>query len=213
MSTRIREYPAGTTPRRATPGDFFLTEEAEFGSHRVQRMLAAVASKFVHVGGHIWFGDDDCARWAHAGMVVEPNGAIIEANPRGVGKTHLSKYHDKNIAVIHPDVTDEQRHLAVQAAYAQLGRPYDFLKLLALVINGICGFSLTAGLDHHDICSELVARCTEKYIVGYDSNIPNVSPPAIAKEWNVQSSQPAPTHNIIDSAIETLSLIRKVMHI
>src|ERR1700755_1459003 len=40
-------------------------------------------------------GDDELAHWSHAGIIVSPQGHLIEVVPRGVVLNHLENYRDQ----------------------------------------------------------------------------------------------------------------------
>ena len=107
------------------------------------------------------------SRWNHCFIYIG-DGKIVEANPKGVAVSPVSKYQ-----VIawnrHEDLTDDQRQSIVKCALATVGKSYSFLTiaLIALRILGIKVFSnsrVMARMAQKEgyICSELVAECYDK---------------------------------------------------
>lgn len=107
------------------------------------------------------------SRWNHAFIYVG-DGKIIEANPRGVEVSDVSKY-----PVIawnkHQELSESERQTIAQSALATVGKSYSFLTiaLLAFRILGVRIFSNTwviakLAMKEGYICSELVAECYDK---------------------------------------------------
>lgn len=107
------------------------------------------------------------SRWNHAFIYVG-DGKIVEANPRGVEVSDVSKY-----PVIawnkHQELSESERQTIAQSALATVGKSYSFLTiaLLAFRILGVRIFSNTwviakLAMKEGYICSELVAECYDK---------------------------------------------------
>ena len=101
------------------------------------------------------------SRWNHAFIYIG-NDEIVEANPRGVAISPVSKY--KEIAWNqHEDLTDNQRKIIVNKAKSFVGSPYGFgaILVIALKILGLRFIpkilSNVAENEKSVICSQLVA--------------------------------------------------------
>lgn len=101
------------------------------------------------------------SRWNHAFIYIG-NDEIVEANPRGVAISTVSKY--KEIAWNqHEDLTDNQRKVIVNKAKSFVGSPYGFgaILVIALKILGLRFIpkilSNVAENEKSVICSQLVA--------------------------------------------------------
>jgi hypothetical protein len=106
------------------------------------------------------------SRWNHAFIYVG-EGVIVEANPTGVALSPVAKY--PRIAWNHhEELTDEQRKIIVDTAVDQVGLPYDFMDIVALLLR-IFGlkvpiYKLFKVLARRKswFCSELVTHCYNK---------------------------------------------------
>ena len=104
------------------------------------------------------------SRWNHAFIYVG-EGIIVEANPTGVAISPVTKY--PQIAWNqHDNLSKKVRDKIVKAAHAEVGKPYAFLDILALVFR-ILGLRFLRPnvfwkkLSRKDswFCSELVSHC------------------------------------------------------
>ena len=104
------------------------------------------------------------SRWNHSFIYIG-NGKIIEANPKGVEISDVSKY-----LVIawnqHEILSDQQRQIIVWKANQIIGKPYGFFVIADLAFR-ILGLKILANTrlmkylstKNGYICSELVAEC------------------------------------------------------
>lgn len=104
------------------------------------------------------------SRWNHSFIYIG-NGKIIEANPKGVEISDVSKY-----PVIawnqHEVLSDQQRQIIVWKANQIIGKPYGFFVIADLAFR-ILGLKILANTrlmkylstKNGYICSELVAEC------------------------------------------------------
>jgi uncharacterized protein YycO len=106
------------------------------------------------------------SRWNHCFIYVG-NDLIVEANPKGVALSPVSKYPlvawNK-----HEELFQTQRENIAYHAKALVGRPYSFFTIAGMVLR-ILGFKflsnrLLKAISKYDnyICSELVAECYRK---------------------------------------------------
>ena len=106
------------------------------------------------------------SRWNHA-LIYIGNGQVIEANPKGIQVSPLSKYPEGTIAWNqHENLTPEERTVIVGEAHKLVGKPYDFFTILVLALRILglkllSNMSLLRRLAENDgfICSELVDHC------------------------------------------------------
>lgn len=107
------------------------------------------------------------SRWNHA-FVYIGDGYIVEATPKGVIKSKVSKY--TNVAWNkHESLNHEERQQIVMFALKAVGQPYNFIVIgnIALRILGLKLLAKTKLMYHWAqatkgyICSELVAEAYE----------------------------------------------------
>jgi uncharacterized protein YycO len=102
------------------------------------------------------------SRWNHAFIYIG-DGKIVEANPKGVAISNVSKY--KDIAWNqHEQLTEAQRQKIVKRAKQMVGEPYGFGAILVIAFK-ILGLKVISKLrkfaenEKSVICSQLVAMC------------------------------------------------------
>lgn len=100
------------------------------------------------------------SRWNHAFIYIG-DGKIVEANPKGVAISDVSKY--KDIAWNqHEQLTEAQRQKIVKRAKQMVGEPYGFGAILVIALK-ILGLKIIPKLrkfaenEKSVICSQLVA--------------------------------------------------------
>lgn len=107
------------------------------------------------------------SRWNHAFIYIG-DGQIVEANPTGVEISPVTKY--PNIAWNrHDDLSDDLRAKIVELARKEVGKPYAFVDIAALVLR-ILGLRFVSdnwlwrklSSKNSWFCSELVSGCYRK---------------------------------------------------
>ena len=181
----------GATATSFAPGDFFLV--CDWNEDFLGRLIRA--------GERAQLGNGDAARWSHSGLIVSSDGDIVEAEAKGIQHNNISKYTNADLYVVHPVASEEQRTLAVAQALSFVGDKYGVLDFISLAFQCLFGWPLTVALDNQFICSGLVARCTEKYIIGYPKASENMMPAHLAYYWKVASGEVMPTFNWFDKLL------------
>lgn len=107
------------------------------------------------------------SRWNHAFIYVGDN-QIVEANPTGVEISPVSRY-SKIAWNQHDELSDEARTIIIQMAREEVGKPYAFVDIAALVLR-ILGLRFVSNnwlwrklaSKNSWFCSELVSGCYRK---------------------------------------------------
>lgn len=106
------------------------------------------------------------SRWNHCFIYVG-NDYIVEANPKGVELSSVSKY-PKIAWNQHEELFETTRQNIAYHAKALVGRPYSFFTIAGMVLR-ILGFKFLSNkilkkISKYDnyICSELVSECYRK---------------------------------------------------
>ena len=194
----VFEYPHDQYPVVTYPGDFGLVCDWK------EDLLGSL----IRAGERVWYGNTDFARWTHAFMIVGPHGEIVEANAGGVQRKNISEYANADFVVVHPTaVMDYQRMLACECAQAMVGETYGYVDYLGLVPRAIFHWNLSVHAGNAPICSELVARCSEKYISKYDWSVEEMMPASLAAYWHVRTDQPLPKLNLWDRFLNVVGSI------
>lgn len=190
----VQHLVPGEVATTFVPGDFFLV--CDWNEDFLGRLIRA--------GERVQFGNVDATRWSHSGMIVSVDGDIVEAEAAGIQRNNISKYQNADLYVVHPDASTEQRDLAVAQAISYVGDNYGIVDFISLALQCLFGWKLTVLWDQQFICSGLVARCTEKYIVGYPKAPENMMPAALAFFWKVASGQVLPEFNWFDKVLNAV---------
>ena len=74
------------------------------------------------------------SEWDHAGVIINDDLDIIEAEPGGARRGRLREYAGHDLLVSDDDLSDEQRVRIVARAVAFEGRPYGWLDIIALLL-------------------------------------------------------------------------------
>lgn len=115
-----------------------------------------------------WLIRRACHSWAdHAGVFIDNEGGIVEAEPGGVRAGHIGEYAGCRIAVnLGEDMTVDQRRIVAQAAKDMVGEAYN---VLGIVDDGLEALGAPwkwlarhAENDHEVICSQAVALAGHK---------------------------------------------------
>ena len=199
MAARITHHPPGKNPVTFVPGDFFI----------VCDWKEDLLGKLIQAGSRVRYGNTDLARWDHSGMIVGPTGAIVEAMAAGIQLNNIIEYQDADLFVVHTDASNEQRNLAVGQAVRSVGAKYDVLDFVALAIQCIFGGKMSLHSDGRFICSGLVARCTEKYIISYSRAPEQMMPSDLAAHWGVKTGQPLPKQGLFDKFLNGVAAVGK----
>lgn len=101
--------------------------------------------------------------WAdHALIVVDDAGSIVEAEPGGVRRGHLSEYSGRQMKAF-TQGTGDQRTRVAQAAISMIGVPYDDLDIVDIGLDEIGihwgWLQRLVEKQHSLICSQMVAKC------------------------------------------------------
>lgn len=103
------------------------------------------------------------SRYDHVFVIVSPDGDIVEAEPGGARKAHISKYAGRRMIRSNDTMDSTATNTIVKNALSMVGVPYNDLAILDDGLESLGLFwSWLANLadgDHEVICSQLVALC------------------------------------------------------
>jgi len=146
----VERYGHGEEARGPEPGDFILAHR-----HHLLAGLISQAQRRRFRGDQAVF-----AHWSHAGLVVDSDGSLVEAEPLGVVRSLLSKYRDDEYHLVRlgAEFTAEGRERAAAYATKQIGQAFGYLSLLGAFLYLLFGWPLKLMRRNHQICSSLVVR-------------------------------------------------------
>jgi hypothetical protein len=195
--------PPGEQPEAFTPGDFSLHRAS---TSKGRGGATTVLGKLIQAGERRRFGNSDYARWTHSTLIVSSTGDIVEAIESGVKLNNISKYRNTDYMIVHVDAPPEQRQMAAELALEISKRHdgYGILNFIALAFQALFGWSLSLHVDNQFICSGLVSRATEKYIVLYPRSPEDMMPADLAAYWGAQSGEPLPKPGFFGRLLDLL---------
>jgi hypothetical protein len=191
---------------RYTPGDFGLERASNADGSTPSKI-----SQLIMAGERSRFGKTSFALWSHSFLVVSEEGHIVEANRAGVEERHISEYEGRDFVVVNTKASPEQRALAVAGARSHLGTEYGILDFVSLAFQAIFGWELALSNNDQMICSELVARYTEKYLPGYSLPAQSMMPADLAHFWGVTDAEKPPPLGWFGKFLNLLLLPRKLL--
>ncbi|MGH3930256.1 MAG: hypothetical protein ACRDTF_09810 [Pseudonocardiaceae bacterium] len=179
-------YPPGVTATEFNPGDFILVE-----GHGFQGRLITLGQKL-----RIHGADRKYVKWAHAALIVDCDGTLIEAVGRGVRKWSLDDYKERHYEIFRIEASDEDRAQVVAFARWALDRhsKYGPLTILSIGLSMLTGSKLTFFIDGQFVCSGLVASALERTGSIFNRSASNITAADLAKYFD-----PAQRRHLADS--------------
>jgi hypothetical protein len=152
MATAER-YGPGEEAKNLVPGDFILAHRHHF----IGRLISQ-AQKRRFKGA-----DGVFAHWSHTALVVETDGALVEAEITGVRQNPISRYraYEYHLVRLGSDFSSEGRTRAVVYAKAQVGQGFGFLEMFGATLYLLFGWPVRLVRRGHEICSGLVVRALQ----------------------------------------------------
>jgi uncharacterized protein YycO len=149
----VERYGPGEEASDFSPGDFIL-------SHRHNPI-----SRLISAGEKRRFRGPDAvyAHWSHCALLVDRDGALVEAESTGVRRSPISRYRagEYHLVRIGPDFEPAARERSVQYANAQVGQSFGYLALAGAAIYLLTGWPLRLMRRNHQTCSGLVVRAMQ----------------------------------------------------
>jgi len=160
------------------PGDFILTHR----SGPIPRLIRA--------GQRLRFRGPDrtYAHWSHSALIVDAQGAIVEAEASSVRRDHLSRYKDSEYHVVHLGDTANERDRRQAVAFAErlVGQAFGFGEMAAISVSLLSSRRLAFTRKSHLICSVLVARALERTDAVFELDPSAMLPADLAKHYGVK---------------------------
>jgi uncharacterized protein YycO len=175
----IERYGPGEEATNWTPGDFILTHR-----HNPIAQLISVGEKRRFRGAEAVY-----AHWTHCALIVEDDGALVEAESRGVQRSPIARYkaNEYHLVRLAPEFAPDGRQRSVAYAEAQVGKAFGYFALLGAALFLLTGAPFRLMRQDHQICSGLVVRALQAggLLHGVD---PELTLPAdLAKIFNVRA--------------------------
>ena len=168
---------AGGAPRR---GDFILTHGDEW------------TSRLIRFGQNIRFRGERAkyTYWNHTALVVDEEGAIVEALGTGVAQRSIHDYDPTQYTVVRIKASDGDRAEAAAFACASVGAKYGSVSIVSIAISLITGGTFAFAIDGQLICSGLVARALERTTAIFKHDPARIMPAELAEFFAVEPPPP-----------------------
>ena len=150
---KVERYGPGDEAGDLVPGDFILAHR-----HNLIAGLISQAQKRRFKGP-----DSAYAHWSHSAMIVERDGALVEAEVMGVRQNPISRYRadEYHLVRLGTDFSSEARTRAVAYSRAQVGQGFGFLDMFGASLYLLFGWPVRLARRGHEICSGLVVRALQ----------------------------------------------------
>jgi hypothetical protein len=149
----VERYGPGEEAKDFVPGDFILAHR----NHFLARLISQ-AQKRRFKGADTVF-----AHWSHTALVVETDGALVEAEIMGVRQNPISSYRaaEYHLVRLGSEFSSDGRARAVGYAKAQVGQGFGFLDMFGASLYLLFGWPVRLIRRGHEICSGLVVRALQ----------------------------------------------------
>jgi hypothetical protein len=152
MATAER-YGPGEEARDFVPGDFILAHR----NHVIARLISQAQKR------RFRGADAPYAHWSHIALIIDANGALVEAEIAGVRQNPISTYRAREYHLVRlgAEFSRQGRALAVAYARAQVGQGFGFLEMFGAGLYLLFGWPVRLIRRGHEICSGLVVRALQ----------------------------------------------------
>lgn len=169
-----------TTAGAPRAGDFILTHGDEWTSELIrfgQRLRYRGASaKYTY--------------WNHAALLVDDDGAIVEALGTGVARRSIHDYDPTQYTVVRIEASDEDRAEAATFACSAVGAQYGWVTIVSIALSLVTGGKFSFAIDGQLICSGLVARALERTNAIFRHDPARIMPAELAELFHVDPPPP-----------------------
>lgn len=174
----VERYGPGVDATAFEPGDFLLTHR-----HHLMAALISWAERRRFKGPDAAF-----AHWSHAALVVGDDGALVEAESKGVVRSPISKYHgdEYHLVRLGSEFRPDDRSRAVAYASSRVGRAFGYLELAGAGLHLLFGWRLRWIRRDHQMCSGLVTHALQAGGLVRQLDPELVLPADLAKAFDVR---------------------------
>src|SRR4051812_14790977 len=161
--------------RAPRPGDFILTHGAGWTSGLIRfgqsLRYRGAAAKYTF--------------WNHTALIVDGEGAIVEALGTGVALRSIHDYEPTQYTVVRVDASDEDRAQAATFARSCIGASYGWITIASIAFSLVTGGKFAFAIDGQLICSGLVARSLERTTAIFKHDPARMMPAELAEMYDV----------------------------
>lgn len=169
-------FEPGEAATQFAPGDFVLVK-----GHGLQGWLITFGQKL-----RIHGADRKYVDWAHAALIVDHDGTLIEAVGTGVREKPLDYYTGRHYQIFRIKASDENRAEAVAFARSVLDKKakYGPLTIVSIALSMLTDSKLMFFIDGQYVCSGLVASALERTGSIFNRCAANITAADLAKYFD-----------------------------
>src|SRR3954471_13382005 len=166
--------------RAPRAGDFILTHGAEWTSGLIR---FGQSLRYRGAAARYTF-------WNHTALIVDGEGAIVEALGTGVALRSIHDYEPTQYTVVRIDASDADRMQAATFARSCVGAQYGWVTIVSIAFSLVTGGGFAFAIDGQLICSGLVARSLERTTAIFKHDPARIMPAELAEIYEVEPPAP-----------------------
>jgi hypothetical protein len=125
------------------------------------------------------------AHWSHAGIIVSPQGHLVEVLHTGVVLSRLEKYRDKEYHYVYLDLSAADRTRASRYAYSCLRQKYGRLSFVLLALAVLLGDRFEVPDRGQQGCVALIVRALQRAGITFARRPTDMTPADVAAKFRV----------------------------
>jgi hypothetical protein len=130
-------------------------------------------------------GDRPFAHWSHAGIIVSPQGHLIEVLHTGVVLSSIEKYRDQDFHYVYLDLSAADRTRASRYAYSCLRQKYGRLSFILFAFAVLLGDRFEVPDRGQQGCVALIVRALQRAGMTFARRPTDMTPADLAKRFSV----------------------------
>ena len=130
-------------------------------------------------------GDHSFAHWSHAGIIVSPQGHLVEVVHTGVVLSHIGKYRDQEYHYVQLDLSAAERTRASRYAYSCLRQKYGRWSFVLLAFVVLLGDRFEVPDRGQQGCVALIARALQRAGLTFTRRPADMTPADLAQKFGV----------------------------
>ena len=130
-------------------------------------------------------GDRPFAYWSHAGIIVSPQGHLVEVVHTGVVLSRIEKYRDQEYHYVYLDLSAADRTRASRYAYSCLRQKYGRLSFVLFAFAVLWGDRFEVPDRGQQGCVALIVRALQRAGITFARRPADMTPADLAKRFGV----------------------------
>ena len=130
-------------------------------------------------------GDRPFAHWSHAGIIVSPEGHLVEVLHTGVVLSRIEKYRDQEYHYVYLDLSAADRTRASRYAYSCLRQKYGRLSAVLFAFAVLSGDRFEVPDRGQQGCVALIVRALQRAGITFARHPTDMTPADLAKRFGV----------------------------